>query len=102
MAVGDLGLLFFAAGVVAGLALLSRWVFKPSRPRQRVLVPADVVPGLLTPLSTGLRRTDGMALRAVLGDAGIRSSLSARRDGRFDVLVFGADLDRARRLLPPH
>ncbi len=99
--VGDLSLLFFAAAVVAALALLSRWVFQPSRPRQRVLIAADAVPGLLTPLSTGLRRPDGMALRAVLGDAGIRSSLSARRDGRFDVLVFTADLERARALLPP-
>jgi hypothetical protein len=42
-----------------------------------------------------------MALRAVLGDANIRSSLSAQRDGRFDVLVFETDLERARSLLPP-
>ena len=95
MAVGDLSLLFFATFVIIALIALSRWVFKPSRSTRRVLIPGDAVPGMLTPLSTGLRRFDGMALRAVLGDAGIRSSLSARRDGQFDVLVFTADLERA-------
>ena len=40
-----------------------------------------------------------MEIRATLGDAGIRSSMSRRRDGELDVLVFRADLDRARALL---
>jgi hypothetical protein len=36
-----------------------------------------------------------------LSAAGIRSSVSARRDGTVDVLVFRADADRARILLGP-
>jgi hypothetical protein len=48
-----------------------------------------------------LARAEALALRAVLGDADIRSSMSARRDGQFDVLVFRADEDRARAVLPP-
>jgi hypothetical protein len=40
-----------------------------------------------------------MSLRAVLGDAGIRSSISRRRNGDVDVLVFHDDLPRAQELL---
>lgn len=98
---GNLGVLLTALGALLGMSWLMRWIFRPSRHRRRTLVPGDAVPGLLTPLSQGMGRADGMALRAVLGDADIRSSLSARRDGRFDVLVFTDDLERARRLLPP-
>lgn len=98
---GDLGVLLTAAIALLGMSWLMRWVFRPSRHRRRTLVPGDAVPGLLTALSTGLRRGDATALRALLGDASIRSSLSARRDGLFDVLVFSEDLIRARSLLPP-
>jgi hypothetical protein len=37
----------------------------------------------------------------VLGEAGIRSSMSRRRDGLLDVLVFHRDADSARILLGP-
>jgi hypothetical protein len=40
-----------------------------------------------------------MRHRAALGDAGIRSSMSRRRDGAMDVLVFHGDVDRARNVL---
>ena len=98
---GDLGILITAFIALSGMSLLMRWIFRPSRHRRRTLIPGDAVPGLLVPLRVGVNRGDGTALRAVLGDSNIRSSLSARRDGRFDVLVFTADLDRAQRLLPP-
>jgi hypothetical protein len=98
---GDLGILITALVVLLVLSLLMRWVFRPDRHRRRQVVPADAVPGLLTPVATGISRADGMALRAVLGDSNIRSSLSTRRDNRVDVLVFNVDLERARRLLPP-
>jgi hypothetical protein len=98
---GNLGVLITALGALVMMSWLMRWIFKPSKHRRRTVIPGDAVPGLLTPLSQGLARSDGMALRAVLGDANIRSSLSAQRDGRFDVLVFETDLERARSLLPP-
>ncbi|MCW2602949.1 MAG: hypothetical protein JWN61_1084 [Pseudonocardiales bacterium] len=87
----------------AGLILTMRWVFAPSRPRPkgRARPAANGDFGLLEPLVLALSRSSANALRATLGDAGIRSSLSARRDGRADVLVFRTDLDRARALLPP-
>jgi hypothetical protein len=98
---GDLGILVTTLVALLVLALLMRWIFRPTRDRRRLLVPGDAVPGLLVPVRTGLARAEALALRAVLGDADIRSSMSARRDGQFDVLVFRADEDRARAVLPP-
>lgn len=98
---GNLGVLGLALAALLVMSLLMRWVFRPSRPRHRVVIPGDAVPGLLVTMRTGLRRADGLALRAHLGDAGIRSSMSTRRDGLVDVSVFAADAARARAVLPP-
>lgn len=86
-----------------GLIFTMRWVFAPSRPRPKGPARASATGdfGLLEPLALALTRGSAHALRATLGDAGIRSSLSARRDGRSDVMVFRTDLDRARSMLPP-
>jgi hypothetical protein len=93
-----------ALGVVLVLALVLRWVFRPSRPRM-VDRPVDAADspdlGLLTVIVTGVERRDALRRRAVLGEAGMRSSMSRRRDGRFDVLVFHADAEAARSLLGP-
>jgi hypothetical protein len=96
---GNLGVLSTALVALFAMSLLMRWVFR--RPKRRVVVPADAVPGLLVLVRSGLRREDGMALRAHLGDAGIRSSMSTRRDRLVDVSVFTADAERARAILPP-
>ena len=96
---GNLGVLITALVALLGMSFLMRWIFRG--PKRKVLIPADVVPGLLVSLRTGLKRTDGLALRAHLGDAGIRSSMSTRRDGLVDVSVFTADAERARAILPP-
>jgi hypothetical protein len=56
--------------------------------------------GLLTVLAT-LPRQDALAVRSRLQSVKIRSSMSRRHDGRFDVLVFHADADRARVYLSP-
>lgn len=83
------------------LALIMRWVFRPSRPRTGPPVDASdsAELGLLTVIATRVPRTEAMRQRARLGEAGIRSSMSHRRDGTMDVLVFRADLDRARAIL---
>lgn len=88
--------------VVAGLlSLVVRWIFRPPRLRPKLPVDASDAAdlGLLTVITSGVSRTDALAERAVLGEAGIRSSMSRRRDGSMDVLVFHADAARARRLL---
>jgi hypothetical protein len=98
----DVSALVFVLVIVGGLALLMRWIFKPSRPRgTRPLVDAGDSNelGLLDVVAPALTRADALAARATLGDAGIRSSMSRRRNGRLDVLVFQADADRARELL---
>jgi hypothetical protein len=86
--------------VVGLLALVMRWVFRPSRPRTGPLVDASDARelGLLTVISTGVSQRDALRQRARLREAGIRSSMSRRRDGTMDVLVFHADVERARAL----
>jgi hypothetical protein len=94
-----------AVAVVALLGLAMRWVFRPSRGRTAVRSrPVDAAAsqalGLLTVIAT-LPRNDALGIRARLQDAGIRSSMSRRHDGRFDVLVFTGDADKARVYLAP-
>ena len=89
--------------VVALLAVALRWIFGTGRSRAAATVArtGPVDHGLLRPVAELPDRAAGSALRAVLSDAGIRSTLGVRRDGRVQVLVFADDLDRARRLVPP-
>jgi hypothetical protein len=90
-----------ALGVIIVLAIVSRWVFRPSRPHhkvQRVNASDARELGLLVVVAT-VSRPDAQAQRSTLADAGIRASTSLRSDGRFDLLVFAQDVDRARELL---
>jgi hypothetical protein len=88
--------------VILILALVMRWVFRPSRPN-RATRPVDAAEssnlGLLTVVLSGVTRQGALERRAQLGAASIRSSMSRRRDGTFDVLVFHGDADRARVVL---
>jgi hypothetical protein len=83
------------------LALTTRWVFGSSR--RRIGRPVDAAEsaelGLLTVVVSAVPRAEALAQRATLGEWGIRSSMSRRRDGTMDVLVFQGDADRARSLL---
>jgi hypothetical protein len=91
--------------LVALLAMLSRWIFGTGRRRTaaRNLTQQGVQldSGLLRSVAELPDRPAAAALRAVLSDAGIRSTVGVRRDGRVQVLVFPADEERARRLVPP-
>jgi hypothetical protein len=85
-----------AFAVVGLLALFMRWAFGTG---------ADHAPargtdedGLLTRIATFPRRESALALRAVLSDAGIRSTVRFPAEDRADVLVFPEDADRARAL----
>ena len=90
-----------ALAAVGLLVLIMRWVFSSGR-RGRTR-PIDAATsgelGLLTVVIAGVPRADAMGRRAVLGEHGIRSSMSLRRDGLFDVLVFSGDVDQARAAL---
>jgi hypothetical protein len=86
--------------VIGMLAVFMRWAFGtgyggsgrggPPQP------PAE--DGLLTLIATLSRRESAMALRAVLSDAGIRSTIRVPAPHRADVLVFPEDAARARAL----
>lgn len=87
--------------VIIGLAAVSRWVFRPSRPNrlvQRMNATDARELGLLVVIAT-LSRSEAQAQRSRLADNGIRASTSLRSDGRFDLLVFSQDVERARELL---
>lgn len=89
--------------VAAVLALVVRWVFRPSyRPGS---LPTDASEaddlGLLTVIRSAISRPVAREQRTRLGAAGIRASLSVRDDGSMDLLVFNSDAARARQLLAP-
>src|SRR5687768_2633441 len=80
--------------VLALLALFMRWAFGTGYGRERPAGPAD--DELLTRIATLTRRESALALRAVLSDAGIRSTVRCPAAHRADVLVFPEDAARAR------
>jgi hypothetical protein len=80
---------------VAGIALFMRWAFGSGDTRTG---PAPADDGLLTRIATLSGRESALSLRAVLSDAGIRSTIRCRAPHRADVLVFPEDADRARML----
>ena len=79
-------------------AVFTRWAFGPGygAGRQHPAPPED--DGLLTRIATLSARESAQALRAVLLDAGIRSTVRVRAERRVEVLVFPEDADRARAL----
>jgi hypothetical protein len=82
---------FLALGL---LALFMRWAFGSSTARSKPRPPA--ADELLTRVATLSRRESALALRAVLSDAGIRSTVRFPAAHRADVLVFPEDAERAR------
>ena len=81
--------------VLAMLALFLRWAVGTGSDHEPV-PPAD--DGLLTRIATLSQREAALALRAVLSDAGIRSTIRFPSAHRAVVLVFPEDAARARAL----
>ena len=96
---GGLGYLvgpLVAITVMLALGLFMRWAFGTGRSRDARPEPAD--DGLLTRIATLSHRESALALRAVLSDAGIRSTVRCPDGRRAVVLVFPEDAERARAL----
>jgi hypothetical protein len=85
-----------AFAALALITLFMRWAFGTGDGRRPTAAPAE--DGLLTLVATLSRRESALALRAVLSDAGIRSTVRCPAPGRADVLVFPEDAARARSL----
>jgi hypothetical protein len=100
IASGSLGYLlgpFVALAVMVLLGFFMRWTFGTGQSRRRRR-PEPGDDGLLTRIATLSRRESALALRAVLSDAGIRSTVRYPDARRAVVLVFPEDADRARAL----
>ena len=90
-------LLVLVPFVVLGLlALFMRWAFGTGYGRERRRAAPRADDGLLTTIASLSRRESALALRAVLSDAGIRSTIRTPDPRRTDVLVFREDAARAR------
>lgn len=97
--------------VVAVLVIIAfmRWAFSqknrydPFAPvaGDRTAVTHNESTGLLQAVATLPRREQALAFRAVLSDAGIRSTVRESAPGVADVLVFPADVEQARQLAGP-
>lgn len=83
--------------VLALLALFMRWAFGTGGTQSRRR-PAPADDGLLLRVATTSSRASALALRAVLSDAGIRSTVRFPAPHRAEVLVFPEDAPRARAL----
>jgi hypothetical protein len=96
----DLGILVWAIGIVAVLMMMTRWVFKPSRPRTgRPDSGPDADLGLLIPVLSHASRSRALTAKNLLSEQGIRCSVSRLDRDSYDLLVFRADADRAHALL---
>ncbi|HEX2903725.1 MAG TPA: hypothetical protein VHO01_09745 [Jatrophihabitans sp.] len=98
----DFTTLFWAAGILAILILMMRWVFAPSkRPhtgRPQTGPGADtglLVPVLQTSRSTALASKDQLIAR------GVRASVSRLAVDSYQVMVFRTDAERAGEILRP-
>jgi len=90
-----------AFATIGVLAFVLRWTFRrePGGPTPPSTLgdPDDF--GLLATVAIVDTRDEAIRVRALLGEAGIRASVSTTGgDRRYRVLVFGSELDRARRV----
>jgi hypothetical protein len=90
--------LLIAVVSVGFLVLFLGWAFGTGNEQRSTPAPPPADDGLLIRIATLSRRESALALRAVLSDAGIRSTVRFPVATRADVLVFPEDAPRARAL----
>jgi hypothetical protein len=77
------------------IALICRWVFKPTHTGVRRTEPAPGDYGLLVPVASARTQADAVMLRDLLITEGVRASITPEHE----VLVFAKDAERARALV---
>ncbi len=82
------------------IVVFMRWAFS-QKTRYDPFGPGPDSTGLLQAVATLPDRPKALALRAVLSDSGIRSTVREHPSGGAQVLVFPVDADRARQLAGP-
>ncbi len=97
-----------AFAVIGLFALVLRWAFRHDSKTRSALAELDRAAeapsgdpddfGLLSTVAVVESQDEATRLRRVLGDAGIRATVSGTRDGRHRVLVFRSEVNRARRV----
>jgi hypothetical protein len=90
--------LLIAVVALGLLVLFLGWAFGTGYEPPSAAAPLPADDGLLIRIATLSRRESALALRAVLSDAGIRSTVRCPVATRADVLVFPEDAPRARAL----
>ncbi|UQX89874.1 hypothetical protein M6D93_07685 [Jatrophihabitans telluris] len=96
----DLSVPITAFVVAVMLAFVVRWVFKPSRPRTgRPAHGPGADLGMLTAVLGSAGRSQALTVKNRLSAGGVRCTVSRLDANHYDVLVFTADADKARRLL---
>jgi hypothetical protein len=83
------------------LGFVLRWTFARDKgmPMWPPAEPSDSDDfGLLAPVATVDTADEAARLRAMLAEAGIKATTTAAPAGRYRVLVFSSELDRARRV----
>jgi hypothetical protein len=96
--VGSLGAIFWRLGLV--------WAASQEQDPLRELYPEGLAIfgdlddyGLLCPAAVTEDPDVAEEIRRLLAEAGIRATSAMRRDGRFLILVFGEEVEEARRLV---
>jgi hypothetical protein len=84
--------------VVGLLVVALRWTFGGASVRNPPELPQPDDFGLLTPVAVMETAEEAQRLRALLAGAGIRATRTVGSDGRHRVLVFAAEVDRARNI----
>jgi hypothetical protein len=101
---------FIALALIGALAMVLRWTFRQESAEPQGLFdppaadadtdqPVAEDYGLLGVAAVVETADEAEQIRAVLADAGIRATVAEAPDGRVRVLVFEADVPRARRVV---
>jgi hypothetical protein len=92
--------MLIAFAMIGLLGVVLRWTFSRSKDAENAIWPTGDPDdfGLLAPVATVDTEAEAQNLRSTLALAGIKATTTPGPDGRYRVLVFASEVDRARRV----